>query len=428
MKKRKEKRSYFSKIKKYFNHFGPGIVTGAADDDPSGIATYTQAGAQFGKAHLWTSVYITPFMSAIQEMCGRIGLVTGKGLAGVIKKYYSKKILYFCVFLLIMANIINIGTDLGAMAAAAELVFGIDFIYLILIMTAITLLLEIFVSYKIYSKYLKYLALSLVSYIIVAFIIKQSWKEIAFSALIPKFTFAKENIMNLVAIFGTTISPYLFFWQASQEVEEEVENKKIKGFNDGKPKINRFDIKALRIDTIAGMLFSNLVMFFIILTAASTLGAHGITDIQTADQAAQVLRPLAGDFVYLLFALGIIGVGLLAVPILAGSASYALSETFNLKEGLYKKFRQAHGFYGIITIAAIVGLIINFTSIPPFKMLYYAAIINGIVAPPLMIMILLISNNKKIMGNYSNGKLANSLGWIITFIMGISAIALLLSL
>lgn len=428
MKKRGKKRSYFSKIKKYFNRLGPGITTGAADDDPSGVATYTQTGAQFGKAHLWTAVYLTPFMSAIQEMCGRIGMVSGKGLAGVIKKYYSKKILYFCVLLLVLANIINIGTDLGAMAAAAELVFGINFIYLILIMTAITLLLEIFVSYRIYSKYLKYLTLSLISYVIVAFVIKQNWKDVAFSALIPNFSFTKDAIINLVAVFGTTISPYLFFWQASQEVEEEIENKKIRDFNDGKPKINGFDIKALRIDTILGMLFSNFAMFFIILTAASTLNINGIMDIQTANQAAEVLRPLAGDFVYLLFALGIIGVGLLAVPILAGSASYALSETFDLKEGLYKKFRQAHGFYGIIIIAAIVGLIINFTSIPPFKMLYYTAIINGIIAPPLMVMIMLISNNKKIMGNYKNGKLANSLGWIITFVMGISAIALLVNL
>lgn len=416
------------RIRKFLRSLGPGFITGASDDDPSGIATYSQAGAQFGYMQLWTALFSFPFMAAIQEMCGRIGIVTGKGLAGVMKKNYSKKILYFSVILLLIANTINIGTDLGAMASSARLVLGINFIYLILGMTALTLILEIFVSYRVYSKYLKYLAFVLISYIVVAFIVKQNWSLAFFSTFVPNISFSKEYLMNIVAILGTTISPYLFFWQAGEEVEEEVEKKELVSMGRGSPKFTKTDIKGLQTDTVTGMFFSNLVMFFIILTAASVLGTVGIANIQTADQAAQVLKPLAGDFAYLLFALGIIGTGLLAVPILAGSASYALSEAFSMSEGLYKKFKKAHGFYGIITIATIVGLIINFTSIPPFRMLYYTAILNGIVAPPLMFMIMRISNNKKVMGKYTNKRGSNILGWIITGIMTVSAIALLVSL
>ncbi|MBI2662126.1 divalent metal cation transporter [Candidatus Woesearchaeota archaeon] len=426
MKKRENKKQ--SKFKKFLNKIGPGFITGASDDDPSGIATYSQTGAQFGYSQLWTSLFSFPFMATIQEMCGRIGLVTGKGLAGVIKKHYSQKILFFCVFLLIIANTINIGADLGAMASAGQLVFGIDFIYLLLGITALTLILEIFISYKTYAKILKYLMISLLSYILVAFMVNQDWTTALLSTIIPHFSFTKEYLLNIVAILGTTISPYLFFWQASEEVEEEVSKKELRTMGNGIPKFKFQDLKDLRLDTLLGMFFSNLVMFFIILATASTLGAYGITNIQTADQAAQALHPLAGNFTYFLFAIGIIGVGLLAVPVLAGSASYALSETFGFKEGLYRKFSKAHGFYGIIILATIIGLVINFISIPPFKMLYYTAIINGLCAPPLMIIILFISNNKKIMGNYTNRRLSNLLGIIITGIMSLSALALIISL
>ncbi|MBI3623039.1 divalent metal cation transporter [Candidatus Pacearchaeota archaeon] len=416
------------KVRKFFNTLGPGFITGASDDDPSGIGTYSQTGARFGYKQLWTSLFSFPFMAGIQEICGRIGLVTGKGLAAVIKKNYPKYILFFSVFLLVIANTINIGADLGAMAASAKLVFGINFIFLILAMTAITLVLEIFVSYKVYSKYLKYLAFFLFSYIIVAFVIKQNWSEIALSTFIPTISFSKEYLFNIVAILGTTISPYLFFWQANEEVEEEVSKKEIRAIGIGKPKFKPREVRALRMDTVIGMFFSNLVMFFIIMTAASTLHIHGINDIQTADQAADILRPFAGNFAYLLFALGIIGTGLLAVPILAGSASYALSEAFDLKEGLYKKFKNAHGFYGIIIVATVLGLVVNFTSTPPFKILYYTAILNGIIAPILMIVIMRISSNKKIMGKYANRKFSNTIGWIITGIMTLCSLALIISL
>ncbi|MBS3081660.1 divalent metal cation transporter [Candidatus Pacearchaeota archaeon] len=417
-----------SKIKKFFKSIGPGFITGASDDDPSGIGTYSQTGAQFGYSQSWTALFSFPFMSAIQETCGRIGIVTGKGLAGVMKKHYSKSVLYFSVLILLIANTINIGADLRAMASVGQLVSGVSFIYWLFGITAITLFLEVFVSYKIYVRVLKYFAFSLFSYVIVAFMVKQNWSEIFLSTFIPHVSFTKQYLMNIVAILGTTISPYLFFWQASEEVEEEVDRKELKSMGSGIPKFKASRLKDLKIDTITGMFFSNLIMFFIIITVASTLGANGITTIQTADQAAEALRPFAGDLTYLLFALGVIGTGLLAIPVLAGSASYALSESFKMKEGLYLKFKKAHGFYGIITLATIIGLSVNFIGIPPFRMLYYTAILNGIVAPPLMFIIMRISNNKKIMGEHTNKKLSNILGWTITGIMSLSAIALLVSL
>ncbi|PIR93629.1 iron transporter [Candidatus Falkowbacteria bacterium CG10_big_fil_rev_8_21_14_0_10_39_11] len=415
-------------IKKFFANLGPGFITGASDDDPSGIATYSQTGAHFGYNQLWTALFSFPFMATIQETCGRIGLVTGKGLAGVMKKHYSRSILYFSVLILLISNTINIGADLGAMAAAGRLVFGLPFIVWLLGITAVTLFLQVFISYKTYAQFLKYLTLTLLTYIVVAVMVKQDWIQIAWATFVPSFSFSKEYLLNIVAILGTTISPYLFFWQADQEVEEEVSRKEIRSMGVGTPKFKSRELKAIKIDTIIGMFFSNLIMFFIIVTTASTLGLHGITDIQTADQAAMALRPIAGDFAYLLFALGIIGTGLLAVPVLAGSASYALAESFGMKEGLYKKFKQAHGFYGVITVATIVGLLINFTPISPFKMLYYTAVLNGVCAPPFMVIIMLIANNKKIMGKYTNKKWSNWLGWSITGIMSVCAIALIISL
>ncbi|MBI4080333.1 MAG: Nramp family divalent metal transporter [Candidatus Levybacteria bacterium] len=414
-------------VKKFFRKLGPGFITGASDDDPSGIATYSQTGAMFGYSQLWTALFSFPFMSVVQEMCGRIGLVTGKGLSGVIRHHYSRAVLWFAVVLLVVANTINIGADLGAMAASGQMLFDIPFIFWLIGMTVLILILEIFVSYKVYARVLKYLAFSLFAYIITAFIIKQDWSVVFLSTFIPNIAFSKAYIFNIVAIFGTTISPYLFFWQAGEEVEEEVEKGKIRSMGAGIPKINNRDIKDMRTDTIIGMFFSNIVMFFIIVTTASTLHAHGITHIETAAQAAEALRPIAGDFAYVLFALGIIGTGILAVPVLSGSASYALSEAFGWREGFYRKFEKAHGFYGVITVATLIGLLVNFTSIAPFQMLYYTAIINGIAAPPLLILILLITNNKKIMGKYVNSFASNIFGIIITAIMGIAAIFLIAS-
>jgi NRAMP (natural resistance-associated macrophage protein)-like metal ion transporter len=403
-------------VRKFFKSLGPGFITGASDDDPSGIATYSQTGAQFGFKQLWVALFTFPFMVVIQEMCGRIGLVTGTGLSGVIRKHYSKKALYFTISLLLIANTINIGADLGAMAAALELLIPVPFTILLLGVTAFTLILEIFVSYHVYVRILKYLALSLLAYVVIVFLIKIDWRSVAYHTFVPHLSLQKEYILNIVALLGTTISPYLFFWQANEEVEEEIEEGKLKTSGRGIPKITNLDIKNMRRDTWVGMLFSNLITFFIIVTAAVTLGAQGITNIETATDAAQALRPF-GMAAFLLFTVGIVGTGLLTVPVLAGSASYAISEAFKWKTGLYRKFSQAHGFYGIITIATIVGLLVNFTHIPPFKMLYYTAMVNGILAVPLLIVILRIANNKKIMGERVNSRASNVLGWIITGVM-----------
>lgn len=416
------------KLKKWLKIIGPGFVTGASDDDPSGIATYSQTGAAFGFSQLWMALYTFPFMLVIQEMCGRIGMVTGYGLSGVIRRNYAKRTLYFAIFILLLANTINIGADLGAMAASLQLLLPLPFTVLLISMTVVTLVLEIFVSYKVYSKYLKYLALSLLSYVVVAFVIKQDWSQIAYNTLIPQIVWSRDYLLNIVAILGTTISPYLFFWQANQEAEEEVAEHKILAMGFGKPKVTNSDVHHMRVDTAAGMIFSNLIMFFIMISAASTLHVAGITHIDTAPQAAEALRPIAGDGAFLLFAIGIIGVGLLAVPVLAGSASYAFSEAFKWKEGLYRKLHQAHGFYGVITLATLIGLLINYLPISPFNLLYYTAILNGICAPPLMIMILLIANNKKIMGNRVNSRWSNVGGIVITAVMTAVGVALILSL
>lgn len=410
--------------KTVLSRLGPGFITGAADDDPSGIATYSQTGAQFGYAHLWVTLFTFPLMLVVQEMCGRIGTVTGHGLSGVIRKFYSKKILAIALVLLLGANIINIGADLGAMASSMNMVFGLPFALWLVFVTIGSLMLQILVPYKAYAKFLKYLTLSLFAYVLAAFVIKQDWSVILQATFTPSFSFNKMSITNLVAILGTTISPYLFFWQADEEVEEEISHKKILGFGIGKPKLSKQDFKDLWIDTGIGMLFSNLVMFFIMVTVASTIGANGPVTIDTATQAAQALRPLVGDFAYLLFAVGIVGTGLLAVPILAGSASFAVSEAFGWNGGLEKKFREAHGFYGVMIVAMTIGFIVNFLGISPFHMLYYTAVLNGLAAPLLLVFILLIANNKKIMGAHVNKRLSNVLGILITMIMAVAGISL----
>jgi len=409
------------RLKNFLKILGPGFITGASDDDPSGIATYSQSGAHFGYTQLWTAFFTTPFMIVIQEMCGRIGLVKGRGLALAIRERYGRKILLPIVLLLVVANTINIGADLGAMAASAQLVFGLPFIVLLILMTILTLVLEIFVSYKVYAKYLKYLALSLFAYVIVVFIVKQDWNAIAISTFIPKISLNQDYIMTIVAILGTTISPYLFFWQSNEEVEEEVAEGKLKTMDQGTPKITAKDISRMRWDTAIGMIFSNLIMFFIIATAASTLFANGISNVETAEQAAVALRPLAGNFASLLFLIGIMGVGLLGVPVLAGSASYAVAELFGWKSGLYRKFKAAHGFYGIIILATLVGLLVNFLGIKSFTMLYYAAVINGTVAPILMIAIVMLAGDKKTMGKYASSRFLSAAGWIITVFMALAA-------
>lgn len=416
-----------NRLKSFSKSLGPGFITGASDDDPSGIATYSQTGAQFGLKQLWVALFTFPFMVVIQEMCGRIGLVTGQGLAGVIRKYYSKKVLYGTIVLLLIANTINIGADLGAMAAALELIIPAPFTFLLLSITALTLILEIFVSYHTYVRILKYFALSLLAYVVTVFLIKVDWSAVAYHTFIPHISWDKKYVLNIVALLGTTISPYLFFWQADEEVEEEIEQGKLRISGRGVPRITDQDITLMRRDTSVGMFFSNLITFFIIVTAAVTLGVAGISDIETATDAALALRPF-GEGAFFLFTLGIVGTGLLSVPVLAGSASYAISEAFRWKAGLYRKLSQAHGFYGVITIATVVGLLVNFTRIPPFKMLYYTAIVNGVLAVPLLIIILRLASDRRIMGKRVNSRLSTLLGWIITAVMAIGGAILIITL
>ncbi len=411
-------------IKKTNRIAGPGLITGAADDDPSGVITYSTVGAQFGFRLSWLAFFSMPLMIAIQEMCARIGLVTGKGLAGVIKTNYGRIILFSAVFLLVFANTINIGADIGAMAAVMKLVWGVDFIFWACMVTIITLMLEIFISYKVYAKYLKWLTLSLFAYVITAFIVDINWVHVLKGTLIPSMDWSKVGLMAVVGFLGTTISPYLFFWQADEEVEEEIKEHKLITFGWGKPKVDRKNIKRLRIDVAMGMIFSNLIAFFIIITTAATLHQAGITSINDAAGAAAALKPLSSNLAVYLFTLGIIGTGLLGVPVLAGSAAYGLSEAFGWKEGLYRKFNQAKGFYGVIIAATALGLLMNFFGVNPIKGLYYAAIINGVIAPPLMVIILLISNNKKIMGDKTNGIWSNIFGVLALLLMTAAAIAL----
>lgn len=413
-----------SSWRRIFFRLGPGLITGASDDDPSGIATYSQSGAAFGFTQLWAPLYTLPFMVVVQEMCGRIGLVTGRGLAAVISQYYSRWILYGCVGLLLIANTVNIGADLGAMASVVELLVGGEFVIWLLLITAATLCLEIFVSYKVYARYLKYLTLSLFAYVITAFMVGANWRDIFLFITVPSFSFHPTYLMGIVALLGTTISPYLFFWQASEEVEEEVARHKLTAMDVGVPKFNNKDIRVMRLDTVVGMIFSNVIMLFIMITAAGSFGAHGIATINTAAEAAEALRPLAGTFTFFLFALGILGTGLLAVPVLAGSVSYAVAETIGWRSGLYNKFSEAHGFYGVITVATLVGLIVNFVGVPPFAMLYYTAVLNGVIAPILLIVIVHIASNKKIMGQHTSGWFSMVTGVATVVLMGAAAIAL----
>lgn len=409
------------KIKNFLKKFGPGFVTGASDDDPSGIATYTQAGAGFGFGQLWTAVFMFPMMLGIQEMAARIGMMAGKGLTAVVRQRMPKTILYIFVGLILVANTINIGADLGAMADVTRILAPqIPFAVYAIGFTVLILLLEIFITYKTYAKILKWFALSLFSYVLVLFLVTTNWGELAMRAFIPHMELTRDFVLGLVALLGTTISPYLFIWQSNEEVEEEI----VQGRTtiEARRGINGPELHEMRQDTIIGMSFSQIITFCIIASAASAFFSHGITDIQSAAQAAQALEPLAGRFATYVFAFGVIGTGLLAVPVLSASASYALSEAFGWKEGLYKKFKQAHGFYGVITVSTLIGLTINFIGINPIKALIYAAIINGLVTPPLIAIILKIANDKTVMRKHVNSWLSNTIGLVTLAITTICAV------
>lgn len=412
----------------YWKKLGPGLTTGGADDDPSGIATYSQIGASQGFGLIWVSLFSFPLMFVVQEMCARIGLATGVGLAANIKKYYSKKILYLCTSLLLFANVFNISADLGAMAKGMQLIFPtLPFTFLILLFAIVSLFLQIFIPYKKYSKYLKYLTLVLFAYVVSAFSVNINWGEVLQSTIIPNFSFSKEVIILLCAALGTTISPYLFFWQSSQEVEEQILHGG-KTVEIRKNSTNDQVIKDMRIDVWSGMFMSNIIMFFIIAACAATLFANGITDIKTASDAATALRPFAGDFAFFLFALGIIGTGLLAIPVLAGSASYAISESLGWKTGLYRKLKNATSFYGVIIIAMILGISLNFIGIDPIKALIYSAILNGIISPIMLFFIVQLSANDETMGNFKNKKLTNFIGWFAFLLLSLVGLGAVISL
>jgi NRAMP (natural resistance-associated macrophage protein)-like metal ion transporter len=412
---------------KFLTVLGPGLTTGAADDDPSGIATYSQTGAQFGYGQLWTALYMLPFMTAVQEACARIGLVTGKGIAAVVKEQYSRTVLYAVVGLVVVANTINIGADIGAMAAAMQLLVPVPFVILTLVFTASILVLEIFTNYKIYSRILKWLALALLSYPITVFIVHQDWPTVLKATVVPHVEFSFAFLFIITGVFGTTITPYMFFWEASQEVEDEKAKNMIKN---GKPLINWSHIKCMRQDNTTGMIISEITTWCILLVGASVLHQSGVKDIKNAADAAKALEPLvhsfpdAGFLAKLIFSIGIIGLGLLAVPVLSGSAAYAVSEAFDWNASLNLKLKKAHGFYGVITIATLIGLIINFVGIDPVKALVYTAVLNGVAAVPLLFLIIKISASDKIMGEFKSGWLSKALLWATFIIMGGAAIAM----
>lgn len=416
-----------NKFYKFLSILGPGLTTGAADDDPSGIATYSQTGAQFGYGQLWTAFYMLPFMMAVQEACARIGMVTGKGIAAIVKENYNPKILYTVVGLVVIANVINIGADIGAMAAAAKLIIPFPFIVWTLLFTASVLILEIFTTYKVYAKILKWLALSLLAYPVTVFIVKMPWLTVLKATFIPHIEFSFAFFFIITGVLGTTISPYMFFWETSQEVEEVKEKKWIKN---GLPSIRKSNILSMQIDNNVGMIISEITTWSILVVAGTVLHNSGVTDIKTAADAAKALEPLVHSFPHagylskLIFSTGIIGLGFLAVPILSGSAAYAVSEAANWKSGLNLKLKRAHGFYGIITIATIIGLIINFIGINPVKALVFSAVLNGVAAVPLIFLIIKISVNKKIMGEYHSGILSKIMLWITFVAMSSAAVAM----
>jgi NRAMP (natural resistance-associated macrophage protein)-like metal ion transporter len=420
------------KIKHKFNRFlrilGPGLITGAADDDPSGIATYSQTGAQFGFGQLWLTLFIFPLMTAVQETSARIGAVTGKGIVTVCKQKYGKRLVYFVVFLILIANTINLGIDIGAMAEAARLIIPLPFEFLTIFFVAIILIMELSFSYRAYARTLKWLAIALFSYVLTIIIINPPWDKVLLSTITPNIELSFPFLFLIIAVLGTTISPYMFFWEANEEVEEEKE--KHLATVDGQPRISWNFIKSMRIDNFIGMLISEIGAWAIIITTATTLNTQGITNIETAADAAKALEPLVNTFpnsgflAKLIFSVGIVGLGLLAVPVLSGSASYAVAETFNWKAGLSLKIKRARGFYAVITIATIIGLLINFVGIHPMKALVVAAVINGVLAIPLLFIIYKIGSDEKIMGEYKSKRLSRTLVLITLLVMTLSAIAM----
>ncbi len=395
------------KIPSFLRHVGPGVVTGAADDDPSGIATYTQAGAQFGTGLVWTVFLSLPFMIAIQLVSARMGRVTGKGVAANLRAHTPRWFLLTLVALLVVANTINIAADVAAMGSAAQLVAGGREHLWSLLFGVVTVLLQIFVPYRKLAPILKWLTLTLFAYVLAVFTVKVPWTQVMHDLLIPKLQWSSAYWMMIVAVLGTTISPYLFFWQASQEVEE----LRLRGGRIGSDADIRRGLRRVKLDTFVGMFFSNGIAFFVIVLGAVVLNAAGVTQVDSAAQAAAALRPLAGDFAFALFAGGIIATGLLAVPVLASSAAYAVAEAFDWPEGLERHWSEAKGFYAIVALATLVGTLLDFTPIDPMKALLWSAIVNGIVAVPIMFGLMLLATNEQVMGRFTAGKKTRWFGW-----------------
>lgn len=414
---------------KFLRILGPGIVSGAADDDPSGVVTYSQAGAKYGFGFLWAFPFMYPMLIAVQESCSRIGAVTGKGLATIIKDNFNKKLLFLAVLLVVVANTINIGADLGAMASTTQLFIGLPFEFLAIFYAIFIILMVIFVKYKTYARILKWLAVSLLAYPIAALLAKSDWLEVIKNTFTIMPVINSETVYIFVGIIGTTISPYLFFWDTSEVVEEEISNHRLL-ISGGLPKISKKFLRNLRIDNFLGMTLSVLTGWFIVVLCASVLNGNNITNIDSAADAAKALEPLVSVFPYsgliakLIFSIGILGIGLLAVPILAGSSAYAISEVFGWREGLYRKFNKAIGFYAIIIVATIVGLLINFIGINPIQALIFTAVFNGVAAVPLLWMIFRIGNDNNIMGQYKNGWLSKIFISITILIMTVAVLAL----
>jgi NRAMP (natural resistance-associated macrophage protein)-like metal ion transporter len=403
----------------YFRRLGPGLVTGASDDDPSGIGTYSQAGAAFGFGLLWTAWITLPLAAAVQETAARLGLVTGHGLATLIKLRFPRLVLFGAVTLVAVANSFNIGADLGSMAASVRLLVPLPQALLLVAMAGLMVGLEILLPYERYAKLLRWLTLSLAAYIAVLFVIDVNWGSVLRQTLIPRVSWSRPEIAMLIAILGTTISPYLFFWQSSEEVEEKQLEKA--------HAVDREHLALMRTDVLAGMTSAVAVMFAIMVASAATLGSKGVTTVQTAQQAAEALRPIAGSLASLLFTLGIVGTGLLAVPVLAGSTAFALSEAFGWQEGLGRKFGGARKFYVVIAVAMLVGLVMNFAGVDPIRALYFAAILNGVAAPPIILLMLILSNDKPTCGKWAGRRWSNALVGLALVLMTALPIAYLLA-
>ena len=398
----------------FLSLLGPGLITGAADDDPSGIATYSQVGAQFGYGMTWLMLFTWPLMASMQEVSARIGRVTGRGIAANVGEHYSRALLSVLVLLLIVANVINLGADLGAMGAAVKLVIGGSAQLYVVVLAVLCAGLEIFVQYQRYASILKWLTLVLFAYVATVLIVGVRWGEVAFYTFVPHIQWSTDFLTSVVAVLGTTISPYLFFWQASEEAEEERIDPAAKPLVEASPQQAYREIRRIRLDTWFGMGLSNLISWCIIVTTAATLGANHVTNIQSAEQAAEALRPIAGEFAFLVFACGIIGTGLLAIPVLAGSAAYAVAEMLDWPAGLSELPRQAKAFYATIAIGTLLGVGFNFFSIDPIKALFWTAVINGVVAVPLMIVMMMMARRPKVMGDLTLPRPLAVLGWICT--------------